>query len=162
MRQTHTQITVKHLFLDLSDINKNGVLLSVWMCVIQVTTSLTSSQEWWVPSSASPWCLKPRSETSWSQFSMTWWTGSRGKTATLNRSLWHHDAMNFTLCAAVDKMEIFFITYHITCPHLSAECLPVCRWRQSWWISWTAWCRMEKAMIITESSSASCKHQTCV
>lgn len=43
-----------------------------------------------------------------------------------------------------------------------AKCVCVCRWKQSWWISWTAWCQMGKATIITESSSAFCKHQTCL
>jgi len=65
----------------------NQRCLSVWLCVIQETTSPTSSQEWWVPFWVSRWCLRMKFEISWSQFFTTWWTGSRGKMATSNRSL---------------------------------------------------------------------------
>lgn len=102
-QHTHTHVTVKHLHLDLYKMNENSVLQSIWISAIQVTTSPTLSQEWWVPSSASPWCLRLRSEILWSQFSTTWWIGSRGKTATSNRSLWYYYVMAIRSCAAAGK-----------------------------------------------------------
>lgn len=94
----HIYITVKCLhFCEMNSLT----LICLNLCN-QVTTSPTSSQEWWAPSLVSHWCRKLRFEISWSQSSMTWWIGSRGKMAISNRWLWSHENLK-TVIFQMDK-----------------------------------------------------------
>lgn len=92
---------------------------------------------------------------------MDWEQRKNGNFKQVIMTLLCYDLQIVCCGSCCDKNGQLFVT---TYPHLLAEYVSacVCRWKQSWWISWTAWCRMGKAMIITESSSAFCKNQTCV
>lgn len=70
----------------------SGTEASAWplcwpLCLLQESTSWTSSRPWLVRSWRWRWCRSPIWGMSWSPSSTTWWTGSRDAVAISNRCL---------------------------------------------------------------------------